>query len=1082
MISNIFLGKTNLSIINSIIEKLKKNYSENKFARHIFLVPDRVSVLTEVKIFESLKIESSISVEVLTMSRLASKILDIKDVISKDASCMLIEKILKQNKENLKCFNKTISSDLAISIYEVISQFKSCKISFDEVLVKNKDKILEDKLYDIAYIYKCYQKYLNENNLLDSMDRLDILLKKLGNNNYIKDSYFYVGYFDGFTYQGFEMISEICKNCYEFNIGVLDTNNLINEHIYNKNFLEKIKKILSVNSQPNLIYCKDVESGNFAYLRDNLFAYNLVPRKIEGDSSITIFEEENFEKEVLFCASNIKNLMIAKNYDFKDFVVAVPNLKDNYFVVEKIFNEYGFSFYLDKSENFENSVLIRFIKSLFDLIEENYSLVNILSFIKNPLFNLDRDKIEDFEDILTKFDIKNFYDLKSFSFNKIENYENFLFVKNILLEKTEWFRDLILFKDKTFIDFVESLEEFLIKCGVPDLLQREIENLYKQNELKLAKLYEQYYAELCDVLNEMKNVLKDEKCNFDLFVSTFFAGIKNISLSTTPISTNAIFVGDSSLSFFDKSKVYFILQIQEEVFPKVLADCGIISDKEICELSENYLLEPSIKEINFKERFKAYDILLKAEDKLFLSCNYSSAKNVRGKIIDDVSKLFLVKDGNGFKPLSFLNFNLVNTFVYNNNYKTAYKKFVDEFRGYICGQGNDKKDLSLLFNALDLKKEDLDKFYFKNKIYINNNLFFRNNNISVSQIESFMTCPFLHFCDFGLQLKEKERGKIDAINIGLILHSVAEEFLKRELPKGKDEIEKLSKKIFNNILGKEVFESLKINKENKILIKNLENEAVRLCLTLNYQAKNSKFKPIHFEAKFNEKNNISSIDFTIDGKKIKLVGQIDRVDVYDKFFRIIDYKTGSCDRTLKELYFGKKVQLDTYLKVVEKSLKLTPSGAYYFPIKASFDEDEKENEKYKLKGETLNSLDVIDASDIRFLQQGNLTSDLIEIKFLRNNSKERKLYGRTKIIELDEIRNRENYALQIIEKACCDIMKLNITPSPLIIAGKDPCKNCKYFGFCKFSEHFDNVKRDPETKSNKSISDFFNEENKNGCV
>lgn len=1080
MISNIFLGKTNLSVTNALIEKLKNNYSKNKSARHIFLVPDRVSVLTEVKIFEALKIDSTISIEVLTISRLASKILANKSIISKNASCMLIEKIIKQNKDVLKCFNKTISSDLSTNIYEVISQFKSCRISFDEVLVNNKDQILKDKLFDIAFIYKCYQNFLTDNNLLDSLDRLDTLLQNLNKNEYISNSFFYVCNFDGFTFQGFQLINEICKNCYEFNIGVLDSDNLVNEHIYNKSFLEKIKKILSFNSKPNLIYCKDVEVGDFAHLRDNLFGFNLNAKKTQGDS-ITLFEEESFEKEVLFCASNIKNLMILKNYSFKDFVVVVPNLKDNYLLIEKIFNEYGFNFYLDVAEEFENSVLIRFIKNLCDLIQENYSKTSVLSFVKNPLFNVDRNKIEDFEDVLNKFNIKTFYDLKNFNFDKIENFENFLFVKNALLEKTEDFRNFVLEEEKTFEDFVVILQELLIKLNVPELLQEEVKNLCEENNLKLAKLYEQYYEELCDNLIETKNVLKGEKCNFDLFVSTFLAGIKNISLSTTPISTNAIFVGDSSLSFFDKSKVYFILQIQEDVFPKVLGDCGIISDKEIEALSENYLLEPSIKEINFKERFKAFDTLLKAEDKLFLSCNYSS-KGVRGKIIEDVSKLFSVEVKNGFDSLPILNFNLTNIFVANNNAKTAYKKFADEFSEYISGFSNNKKNMSILFNALELKKEDLDKFYFKNEIKTSTNLFFLKNKVSVSEIESFMTCPFLHFCNFGLRLKNKENGEIDAINIGLILHAVAENFLKRELPLNENRVEQIGKNIFGSILKNEDFENLKINKENNILFKNLEKEAIRLCFALNYQAKNNKFKPIYFEAKFNDKNCINSISFKVGNKKIDLIGQIDRVDSYNKFFRIIDYKTGSCDTSLKELYFGKKVQLNAYLKVVEESLKLTPSGAYYFPIKSSFDEDEKENEKYKLKGYTLENFDVIDASDVRFLEEGYLTSDLIEVKFLKNSKEERKLSGRTKVISLDEINLRGEYALNLIQKACSDILKLDITPNPLIISGKDPCKSCKYFGFCKFNEHFGNVKRNPEIKVNKSIATLLKGEEDNEQV
>ena len=66
--------------------------------------------------------------------------------------------------------------------------------------------------------------------------------------------------------------------------------------------------------------------------------------------------------------------------------------------------------------------------------------------------------------------------------------------------------------------------------------------------------------------------------------------------------------------------------------------------------------------------------------------------------------------------------------------------------------------------------------------------------------------------------------------------------------------------------------------------------------------------------------------------------------------------------------------------------------------------------------------------------------------------------------------------MRLIKKACEDILKLNITPSPLNVAGKDACKNCKFFSFCKFSEKFGNKKRKPEVKVNIENLNFLKEE------
>ena len=121
--SNIFYGKTNLDCVKGLIEQLKKNYQKDPQAEHLFIVPDRISVLTEVKIFESLGIESTCNIRVLTLSRLASIVMEGMSVIPKTSSCMIFQKLLKDNRQDLKCFNKRIDIDLASCVFETISQF-----------------------------------------------------------------------------------------------------------------------------------------------------------------------------------------------------------------------------------------------------------------------------------------------------------------------------------------------------------------------------------------------------------------------------------------------------------------------------------------------------------------------------------------------------------------------------------------------------------------------------------------------------------------------------------------------------------------------------------------------------------------------------------------------------------------------------------------------------------------------------------------------------------------------------------------------------------------------------------------------
>ena len=147
----------------------------------------------------------------------------------------------------------------------------------------------------------------------------------------------------------------------------------------------------------------------------------------------------------------------------------------------------------------------------------------------------------------------------------------------------------------------------------------------------------------------------------------------------------------------------------------------------------------------------------------------------------------------------------------------------------------------------------------------------------------------------------------------------------------------------------------------------------------------------------------------------------------------------------------------------QDSLKLKPCGAYYFPIKGSFvGEDIGFNQKYKLKGRTLLSQNIFEASDSKLIYETQ--SDIIEVNYTKNDEKEKKLSAYSKILSVDDMQNMMNYAVNLISQACNDIEELDVTPNPLVIAGASVCESCKFFALCKFDEACGNYKRAPQCK------------------
>ncbi len=1060
---NVFFGKTNFDTRVALINRLKQNRAKSwtgeDDVQHVFIVPDRMSVLMEKLIFESLDIASTVDIEVLTLSRLANKIFNDKTIVSKTTSCMILQKLLRQNKDKLLCFNKNQDNDLAEEIYGTIAQFKSCKVAFDEVEVVAGDDLLKNKLHDIALLYKEYQKALQQKGLLDSLDRLNLFCDE-NMKNYAKNKIFYVADFDGFTFQGYEIVAILSRVAKEFNIGVCMTD-MENSHIYNEKYLSHILPILEPFNSYN---CIENNQNQIKFLQDNLFNFSPMTLKIK-DSVVQLFEGANFEEELVFCASKIKQLVIDGG-TLGQINVAIPNLQDRASEIKNVFDKYGFSYFLDLQEAYKNSLFVRFVKSAVEMLQDNFSLLSTLQFLRNPLANLDKSRLDDYEDYALFYNLNDYFEIKTSKHENNKFYENFDKVRNVLFDKTTKFKEKI-DSATCFQNYIDSFLQLFEDFNIENRLDEMIIALSKSN-IRQAKLFEQYYDEMMELLQNITISLGDEECDLRTFFVTLMSGINQVKLSTTPLSIDTVFVGDASASFFEKRDNMFVLSMCEDDFPKKTSDTGIILDKDIELLNERYKLEPTIMDINKKERFKAYELVLNTSNRLFLSYNFE--KGFMSKIYEDISKMFVLEKGVKFENLPILNIATLDFLQKNNCKRVAKTNLIQEVRGIYDGQKKEDKNVSTLYKTLKIDGFSFDNFEYKNKILLKNKLFFKNKKVSVSQIESFMSCPFLHFVRYSLRLKDKQQGDFDALNIGLIMHEVACKLLSSyALPMEEEKLEKIIKKLFETIISQDKFDALKGNSQNKTLLRNLKKEVARFALVLNYGAKKSKFVPTYFEQRFDNKNVIKSLSFDKKGEKINLVGQVDRIDILtlkedEKYFRIIDYKTGDVDRSLTELFFGKKIQLDAYKKVVERSLEIPCAGEYYFPIKSTFVDDKKTFfESYKLRGSTLKDDKIVCASDVDLEQ--NRKSDLIEVKLKGETDLD--YSGYSKLSTKKEFDNFSNYAISLIDKAIEDICVGDITPSPLVLGAFDICKNCRYAGLCRFDKNCGNYKRTPKIKVDK---------------
>ena len=333
-------------------------------------------------------------------------------------------------------------------------------------------------------------------------------------------------------------------------------------------------------------------------------------------------------------------------------------------------------------------------------------------------------------------------------------------------------------------------------------------------------------------------------------------------------------------------------------------------------------------------------------------------------------------------------------------------------------------------------------------------LYFIDNKTSISQLETYFACPYQYFINYGLRLKENKNAQLSSLDIGSIVHKIVEIFVENithfnalESKTFDEEVEELVKKIYKEFHVNE--------NKNKALLLFLLDELKRLCRYILSEQESSSFKASENEFVFEKEN---AIRIKLDsGNEICIAGKIDRIDKFKNYIRIIDYKTGDISSDLKSVYYGKKIQLISYLMAVRSIDGAKVAGVFYFPIHSDYVKNgDKNTNIYKMQGFLLDNIDVVKYMD------SSLSFEKPESLFVPLKIKNGKENLETGVLEIshglsknyltdEEFEKVSDYSMKLCKQAIEEIQSGYIEPAPYSETGDEKtsaCKWCEFAGFC----------------------------------
>lgn len=1083
-------------------EEIKENI--NKTSPIYIITPEQFSFTAEQKLLETISTCkeqdnrcSVINAEVITFHRMADRIFnEVGGVnnthISKAGKAMLISSILKKQKKNLKFLGNTDEfTDVVLRTFKDFKKHNVTLKTLEETTKVVDDKYLEAKLNDINLIYNLYEEKL-KNNYIDEDDILTILADKLEKSEMFKNSIIYIDEFAGFTKQEYVLITELLKVANQVNVTIctatLEEPEFIDTDIFYSNKLTA-KKLMECAKQANIeilepYNCTNIvgatigcphrfKSKELKHLEQNL--YNAEYTKYNKENKdISLFLATNPYSEIEYIAQNIIKLVRNEKFRYRDISIITKDINTYSSLIKAIFRKYNIPIFIDNERDLSQNVLIKYILSILDIFSNNWSYDSMFNYIKTGFLELEKDDIFELENYCIKYGIKGkkWYD-EDFKYGEEDEISRLNDLRLKIITPLVYLKNSIS-KEKTVKQISQELYMFLVKNGVFKTLNKKIEYLQNLNEIDIANEYISSINLVINLLDEMVALFQDEKISFENYRDLLKVGFSSSSLKNIPATLDQVIVGDVDRSRSHTVKAIFIIGLNDGVFPSVNKDEGFLSDEDREILKQSGMeIAKTTKEQLYEDQFNIYKAFTTAEEKLFLSCpsTNTESKAVRPSIIiskikkinpklveisNVVSKTSeIITESNTFEELltnirAYNNgeeiddiwFNVYNLYKQNSNWKEILES---SLRG-----------LKYTNKAENLKEEYLNRMYGDTL------------KTSVSRLEQYKKCAFSFYLKYGLNISEKDTGKIQAVDTGSFMHEVIDEFFDN-IKQKEVNIKTLEKKDIRQIVNKIIEEKLNL-KKNYIftstpkfiaLTNKLKKVVIESIEYIVYQLSVSSFEILGNEISFSGDGEYPAIKLNLDdGRRVEITGKIDRVDIAKmsdgKYIRIIDYKSSVKNIELNQVLAGLQIQLLTYMDAITKIEDVLPAGILYFNLLEPVVE----------KNKNLTNEEIEDEIKKQFKMKGLVLADINVIKFMDNKlekgysnilpvyvGKDGISPSRSSIATKEEFYKMQKYINKLIKQISKEILsgKIEIKPVLDVKNKKTSCDYCAYKPICKFN-------------------------------
>lgn len=672
---------------------------------------------------------------------------------------------------------------------------------------------------------------------------------------------------------------------------------------------------------------------------------------------------------------------------YRDIAVVVRDLEPYHELLGDALRSRNIPYFIDRRRPISHHPLVEFMRSAVRVAAEDLSLESMRLLLKTDLLPIERDTLDDVENHIlargiagrkawhqpwTARVVRRGHETKAGT-QRLPDVDSDQRLNTARLAALEPMRQWLDFAaapaGHSGRNWGGALVDLLRRCGADRALAEWSSRAETAGELDEAEVHEQTWVSVLSVLDDLGYALGDVVLPLDQLGDVLAAGLASLSLGLAPPTIDQVLVGSIERSRHPDIAAAILLGFNDGVFPKRPAEDSILNDDDRDLLIERgVMVSPGARRRIMDESLLVYIAATRPSQHLVLT--YAAAD----------------ENGKALRPSPFVHdFRAalpgltVRSVADPVRAREAWdvrgpadlrRRITEEFRTRPVAVSDDSAARALWNgiysgSCLHLREDVIARRAFRAlddrepcrlSAHTVSRLFDMPFRTSVSQLESYATCPFQFFARHGLRLRERTEAVLEPVDVGQVHHAVLEHFA-GELRRDGRGIGELSEADIHTWLQSSCRSAQGgfapdgfFDARNAYILRRCGERLARVLHAQRRRCAGRVIRTAGVELPFgfDLPNGLPALSITTPkSRQVVLRGYIDRLDIVEHMDEllgiVIDYKT-TRDRRLdfSAVYHGLSLQLPAYLLAIAESghtaagRPIRPAGALYTSLASRY--------------------------------------------------------------------------------------------------------------------------------------------------